>query len=72
MHNFIGASRPACPQCGHGVFNRSHRRGYFERRVLALLRMRPYRCGECEMRFYGPDAVSAKPPDQQPADRTDS
>jgi hypothetical protein len=66
MRNFISASNQACPHCGHGVFNKSHRRGFFERLVLGLLRMRPYRCDDaCDKRFYGPDAVSPKLPDTE-------
>ena len=36
----------------HNV-RRSHRKGLFERVILSLLRLRPYRCEECDKRFFG-------------------
>lgn len=41
-----------CPVCqSNGVF-RSHRRGLLERGPLTWLGVFPYRCGQCQTRFY--------------------
>ena len=42
-----------CPYCKSARVSRSARRSLFERAVLSLLSLRPYRCRECERRYYG-------------------
>jgi hypothetical protein len=43
----------SCPHCkGHDI-HRSRRRGLFERFLLPLFFVRPYRCYSCLQRFYG-------------------
>jgi hypothetical protein len=40
-----------CPKCGSGYAQRSHRRGWKER-LGALIGLYPYRCWDCDHRFY--------------------
>jgi hypothetical protein len=42
-----------CPQCRSIDTSRSHRRGTVERYVLAIIGVRPFRCLNCDARFYG-------------------
>jgi ribosomal protein L37AE/L43A len=42
-----------CPKCSGLNVRRSHRRGAVERYLLALLQFYPYRCNDCDWRFYG-------------------
>jgi hypothetical protein len=42
----------SCPHCSSVEVFRSHRRGFIEKYVLHPFRMRPYRCVECDTRFY--------------------
>jgi hypothetical protein len=44
--------RRTCPFCGASKFGRSRRKGLFERVILVLTSIRPYRCDRCERRFY--------------------
>ena len=41
-----------CPSCGSRDVSRSHQHGLLERRILPVFRVRPYRCVECDNRFY--------------------
>jgi hypothetical protein len=41
-----------CPLCHGKRIHRSKRRGIFERRVLAMMFVRPYRCDLCDHRFF--------------------
>ena len=41
-----------CPDCGSWRVERSRRRGIRERWILPLQATYPYRCGECDERFY--------------------
>ena len=41
-----------CPYCKSTHVSRSARKGFFERVVIALFSLRPYRCKECEGRYY--------------------
>lgn len=41
-----------CPQCHSKRIRRSKRKGIIERRILAMLSVRPYRCGSCDLRFF--------------------
>lgn len=41
-----------CPYCSSVEINRSHRRGAIERYFFRAIGMRPYRCSDCDARFY--------------------
>jgi hypothetical protein len=43
---------PACPHCKSKYIHRSKRRGIFELSVLTLVPIRPFRCEDCDRRFY--------------------
>ena len=43
-----------CPQCGSDHVHRTKRGRILEFWVLLFLPVRPYRCGKCRLRFYGP------------------
>ncbi|MCM1981713.1 hypothetical protein [Lyngbya confervoides] len=38
--------------CGSRDTRRSTRRGWLERRLLTMLRLKPYRCNRCSRRFF--------------------
>jgi predicted metal-binding protein len=42
----------SCPSCDHHVAYCSRRRGFFEKYVLPVFLLRPYRCGGCFRRSY--------------------
>ena len=46
------SSGPQCPLCGSAEVRRSRRRGPVERFFLRFLGRSPYRCDECDARFY--------------------
>lgn len=64
-----GAER-ACPACGGRNVHRSRRHGLLERTLLRLLRLRPYRCPDCNYRFYA--FGRRRPQRAAPAPRTDN
>jgi hypothetical protein len=41
-----------CPFCGSNDVSRSSRHDFFEKVVLSLFLMRPFRCLKCEERHY--------------------
>ena len=41
-----------CPRCGSHSVRRSRRRGAMERMVCALLGVSPFRCDECDHRYF--------------------
>lgn len=43
-----------CPLCGSDHVHRTKRGRLLEFWVLIFLPYRPYRCGKCRQRFYGP------------------
>ena len=43
-----------CPRCGSTHVHRTKRGRILEYWVLHFLPVRPYRCGKCRLRFYGP------------------
>lgn len=43
-----------CPACGSEHVHRTKRGRLLEFWVLLFLPYRPYRCGKCRQRFYGP------------------
>ena len=46
------STKPNCPQCRSIETSRSHRRGTVERYLLAVIGVRPFRCLNCDARFY--------------------
>jgi ribosomal protein L37AE/L43A len=42
-----------CPRCERKAVRRSKRRGVIESTLLSLIRVRPFRCMDCDRRFYG-------------------
>jgi len=42
-----------CPNCESPLIRRSTRRGFVERVLLRLAMVWPYRCDECDARFWG-------------------
>ncbi len=49
----LGARPHICPKCGSAATQRSQRHGILERITLGLLPVRPFRCMDCNKRFYG-------------------
>lgn len=43
----------SCPCCGSEEVTRSRRQGFFERNFLGMTPIRPYRCMDCETRYFG-------------------
>jgi len=41
-----------CPQCGSEYIRKSRRMGVVEKRLLAVLLVKPFRCEECNFRFF--------------------
>ena len=48
-----------CPKCHSTNVRPSHRRNFLERAILPLLRLRPYRCEDCDERFLLPHSAKA-------------
>lgn len=42
-----------CPYCHTTNVRPSHKKNYLEQAVLPLFRVRPYRCEDCDKRFFG-------------------
>jgi hypothetical protein len=51
---FIYNPEKICPRCGSMHVHRTKRGRILEYWVLLLMPVRPYRCGKCRLRFYGP------------------
>jgi ribosomal protein L37AE/L43A len=51
---FVYEPDRSCPFCGSSHVHRTKRGRILEFWVLLILRVRPYRCGKCRQRFYGP------------------
>jgi hypothetical protein len=49
MHD---SSKRLCPNCSSVETSRSHRHGAVERYVLRAIGVHPYRCLNCDVRFY--------------------
>jgi ribosomal protein L37AE/L43A len=43
---------PQCPHCSSEIVRRSRRRN-FRDRMMSIVSRLPYRCEECDLRFYG-------------------
>lgn len=46
-----------CPRCECKSIRRSHRVGFTERYLLRMSFIRPYRCLDCDRRFYLYDGI---------------
>ena len=46
------AEKRECPNCESVENYRSHRKGPLEKYILGVLGVRPYRCMNCDVRFY--------------------
>jgi DNA-directed RNA polymerase subunit RPC12/RpoP len=46
------AKKVRCPRCGSNTVYRSRRRGVIERHLFSAISLRPYRCENCDSRFY--------------------
>jgi hypothetical protein len=42
----------SCPQCSSHSVRQSRRRGVVERIVCAVLQVLPYRCNDCDHRYF--------------------
>lgn len=42
-----------CPRCGSPRVHKSRRRGVVEKMAYAVLQIGPYRCAECDHRYFG-------------------
>ncbi len=63
MAAFNSSARNTCPKCRCKTIRRSHRIGLIERVLLSAFCVRPYRCLDCDNRFYRYDsAFLATPP----------
>jgi ribosomal protein L37AE/L43A len=51
---FVYTEERNCPLCGSNHVHRTKRGRLLEFWVLLVLPYRPYRCGKCRQRFYGP------------------
>jgi hypothetical protein len=51
---FIYTRDKTCPRCGSMHVHRTKRGRILEFWILLFVPVRPYRCGKCRQRFYGP------------------
>ena len=49
-----------CPDCGSHLVRHSRRRTFVERIAFLLLLVRPYRCDDCDIRFFTFETRSAR------------
>jgi predicted RNA-binding Zn-ribbon protein involved in translation (DUF1610 family) len=45
------SATPKCPRCGSETLHRSRRRTIRDH-LARIVNLRPYRCEECDLRFY--------------------
>jgi len=58
----------SCPHCQSKAIRRSKRRGVFELSILSMIPMRPFRCEDCDLRFYAfASATDASQPESEPS-----
>src|ERR1700691_926397 len=55
---FVYHEDRTCPLCGSTHVHRTKRGRIMEFWVLLFLPVRPYRCGKCRLRFYGPKKLT--------------
>ena len=59
----------SCPSCGSEQIHQSRRKGFLEKRILLIVFVRPFRCEECDDRFFR-WSLSATPNGEQGARKT--
>jgi hypothetical protein len=57
---FVYTEERNCPLCSSDHVHRTKRGRLLEFWVLLFLPYRPYRCGKCRQRFYGPKNLTEK------------
>jgi hypothetical protein len=55
---FVYHPEKTCPRCGSMHVHRTKRGRILEYWVLLFMQVRPYRCGKCRQRFYGPKQMN--------------
>lgn len=63
---FPYAEERNCPVCGSEHVHRTKRGRLLEFWVLLVLPYRPYRCGKCRSRFYGPKEMPRRDKLEEP------
>jgi DNA-directed RNA polymerase subunit RPC12/RpoP len=58
-----GEQAAHCPRCNSSKLRRTHRIGVLEKTVSKILDLHPYRCKECDDRFFR-IRTRREPPDQ--------
>jgi ribosomal protein L37AE/L43A len=53
--------RHKCPVCGSPEVRRATRKTVFEVYILPLVKLHPYRCSECDKRFYARSEHAQRP-----------
>ena len=66
---FVYQPEKFCPLCGSSHVHRTKRGRILEFWLLLFMPFRPYRCGKCRQRFYGPKKF---PPVIDPDEESDS
>jgi ribosomal protein L37AE/L43A len=69
---FAYTEERSCPLCGSEHVHRTKRGRLLEFWILLFLPFRPYRCGKCRLRFYGPRHMPRKQSAEEPAEVSDS
>jgi DNA-directed RNA polymerase subunit RPC12/RpoP len=65
--SLASTGRRLCPYCRSRETARSHRRGPIEKYLLRAIRVRVYRCDDCNSRFYAFSHDGAAPARGKPA-----
>jgi len=63
---FVFNHDKSCPRCGSMHVHRTKRGRVLEFWVLLFISVRPYRCGKCRLRFYGPKRFDPDAPVPDP------
>lgn len=53
MELYFAKTLYSCPSCESAAIRRSTRRGFVERVFLRVALVWPYRCDDCDSRFWG-------------------
>jgi hypothetical protein len=69
---FVYQPEKSCPLCGSSHVHRTKRGRLLEFWVLLLLPYRPYRCGKCRQRFYGPKKYAPSATPDSPYEREEN
>jgi ribosomal protein L37AE/L43A len=63
---FVYHPEKTCPLCGSSHVHRTKRGRVLEFWILLFFPFRPYRCGKCRQRFYGPKKFARKENPDEP------